>query len=218
MASDEFLEKTYCARETFVTSLGAPDPDFLAPLINPAFMGGPMWPDLRQAWRVVRTASSTIVLSDGLSDPFSDDDPPNAGFGIEVLAESSDTMPPEIQGSWLFDLVYGVSQQCAHHGGVRELIEELGLVSLELPMSEALREVATDNDRAGVLLGVSSPGIPRTYELPGGDVLLVTAKLLWPSELAHAATHGTKGRQELAAKFAADGTHHRSSMSREPVI
>jgi hypothetical protein len=56
MATDDFLEQTYAARDEFVNSLGVADPDVLAPLINPAFMGGPMWPDLRQAWRVVRTS------------------------------------------------------------------------------------------------------------------------------------------------------------------
>jgi hypothetical protein len=96
---------------------------------------------------------ATIVLSDRLSDPFSDEDEPNVGFGIEILAESLDEMPEQMQSSWLFDLVYQVSQQCAHHGGVAELIEELGLISLELPMSAAFTEVATPNERVGVLPG-----------------------------------------------------------------
>lgn len=218
MADEAFLQATYEARDEFVNSLGAAAPDVIAPLINPSFMGGPRWPDLRQAWRVIRRGANTIVVSDGLSDPFSDEPEPNAGFGIEVLAETADPMPEQLQARWLFNLVYQVSQQCAAHGGVRELIEELGLLSLELPMSEVLRPVATSNNRAGVLLGLAAPGMRTEFALPGGSVRVVTAKLLWPSELDYAASNGNAGRETLAQRFAADGTHHWSSMSRKAVI
>jgi hypothetical protein len=181
-------------------------------------MGGPTWPNLRQAWRVVRRGKNTIVLSDGLSDPYSDDAEPGPGLGLEVLAETSDSMPEQLQGSWLFNLVYQVSQQCAAHGGVRELIDELGLVSLELPMSEGLQPVATSNNRAGVLLGVPSPDMPMEFTLPGGSVRILTAKLLWPAELDYVAAEGEAARDDLAQRFAADGTHHRSSLLREAVV
>jgi hypothetical protein len=218
MADEALLQEIYAARDKFVSSLGAVNPDVLAPLINPSFMGGPMWPDLRQAWRVVRRGSNTIIISEGLSDPFSDEPQPSAGFGLEVLAETSDPMPEQLQASWLFDLVYQVSQQCAAHGGVRELIDELGLLSLELPMSEVLKAVATSNDRAGVLLGLAPPDMATEFALPGGSVRVVTAKLLWPSELDYAAAKGKAAREELAKRFGADRTHHRSSMTRKAVI
>lgn len=218
MADEAFLQATYKARDKFVRRLGVVNPDVLAPLVNPSFMGGPTWPDLRQAWRVIRNGTNTIVISDGLSDPFSDDEEPSAGFGIEVLAETPDRMPKQLQASWLFDLVYQVSQQCAAHGGVRDLIDELGLLSLELPMSDALQPVATANNRAGVLLGLESPDLRSEFSLPAGSVRVVTAKLLWPSELDYAASKGKAGREKLAKRFAADGTHHRSSMSRKAAI
>jgi hypothetical protein len=218
MADEALLQLTYEARDKFVSGLGVVDPDVLAPLINPTFMGGPTWPDLRQAWRVVRRGANTIVISDGLSDPFSDEPEPNTGFGLEVLAETTDPMPERLQASWLFDLAYQVSQQCAGHGGVRELIDKLGLLSLELPMSEVLQLVATSNNRAGVLLGLAPPGTDTEFDLPGGSVRVVTAKLLWPSELDYAASEGKAGREDLAKRFAADGTHHRSSMSRKAVV
>jgi hypothetical protein len=218
MADEALLQATYEARDKFVSSLGVVNPNVLAPSINPSFMGGPMWPDLRQAWRVIRQGANTIVISDGLSDPFSDDAVPTAGFGIEVLAETADPMPEQLQASWLFELVYLVSQQCAAHGGVRDLIDELGLVSLDLPMVEVFQPVATANNRAGVLLGLRAPGLQNEFALPGGSVRVVTAKLLWPSELEYAASKGNAGREALAKRFAADGTHHRSSILRKAVI
>jgi hypothetical protein len=218
MADEAFLQATYEAREKFVSSLGVVNPYVLAPLMNPSFMGGPTWPNLRQAWRVVRRGANTLVISDGLSDPFSNAPEPNAGLGLEVLAETADPMPEQLQASWLFELVYQVSQQCAAHGGVRDLIDELGLLSLELPASAVLQTVATVNNRAGVILGLAAPGVQTEFALPGGSVRVVTAKLLWPSELDHAASKGQAGREDLAKRFADDDTHHRSSMSRKSVI
>lgn len=218
MADEAFLEKTYAARDRFVGSLGTVHPDVLAPLMNPAFMGGPMWPDLRQAWRVINCGDNTVIMSDGLSDPFSDDPAPNVGFGVEVLGETSDPVVEPVPATWLFDLVYQVSQQCAAHGGVRELIDELGLLSLELPSSDPLKEFETVNGTVGVLLGVELPKTSMMFDLPGGPVRLVSAKLLWPSELEHVCSWGDAGRQELADRFAADGTHHRSSLFRKPVV
>jgi hypothetical protein len=218
MADEAFLERTYEARDRYVTSLGTADPNVLAPLINPSFMGGPMWPDLRQAWRVIRRKKTTLVISDGLSDPFSDEEAPNVGYGLEVLAETDDALPKQLQGTWLFNLVYRVSQQCAAHGGVRDLIDELGLISLELPVSAELMPVATENRTAGVLLGLPAPDYQCEFTLPAGQVKVVTAKLLWPSELAYAAEEGEEARAELARRFAADGSHHRSSLKRKPAV
>ena len=73
-AGAQMLATACAARDAFYASLGAMDADVLAPLVNPAFMGGPRWPSLRQAWRVIRRADSIIIASDGLSDPFEDDD------------------------------------------------------------------------------------------------------------------------------------------------
>lgn len=218
MATDRFLERTYAARDQYAETLGTVEPDVLAPLINPQFMGGPSWPDLRQAWRVIRRGQSTIVMSDGLADPFSDEPDENAGFELEVLAETPDELSEQLQTTWLFDLAYQVSQQCAHHGGVRALIDRLGLISLELPLSSVLEPVATENETAGVLLGIAPPDFDAKYEGPCGTVRVITAKLLWPSELEYAAEEGKAGREELANRFAADRTYHRSSLLRKPVV
>lgn len=109
MADEARLNATYDVRDRFLKTLGEVNDDVLAPLLNPSFVGGPMWPDLRQAWRVIRRDGNLAFISDGLSDPFSDDPEPNPGFGLEVLAESPDAFAEPHQGSWLFHLVYHVS-------------------------------------------------------------------------------------------------------------
>ena len=73
-AGARMLAVACAARDAFYATLGTVDADVLAPLLNPALMGGPRWPSLRQAWRVIRRADSILIASDGLSDPFEDDD------------------------------------------------------------------------------------------------------------------------------------------------
>lgn len=208
----------YAARDQFARSLGEVDPDVLVPLINPEFMGGPVWPDMRQAWRVIRRPNSTMILSDGLSDPFPEVAEPHAGFGLEVLVESTDALPQELQASWLFDLAFQVSQQCADHGGIRDLVERSGVASLELPLNHDQPGMLNDNRMAGVLLGLAPPDLPQEFTTPGGSVRIVTAKLLWLSELQSIITGGKVARSELATRFQKDGSYHRSSSLRKPVV
>jgi hypothetical protein len=210
-------DEIFAARDQFARSLGDVDPDVLTPIINPEFMDGPAWPDLRQAWRVIRRDGSTIILSDGLSDPFPEVAEPNTGFGLEVLVESSDAMPEQLQMSWLFDLAYQVSQQCADHGGIRDMVERFGVVSLELPMNHELPDMLNDHHMAGVLLGIVPPDLPPEFTTPSGSVRIITAKLLWLSELQHIITGGKGARQNLADQFRQDGSYHRSSLLRSAV-
>jgi hypothetical protein len=100
--NDEAIQRHYEARDRFVQILGTPDGDLLAPLINPSFMGGPRWPSMRQSWRRIRRGENTIIVSDGLSDPFDDETEMNIGLGIEILVESPDPIPEPVQASWLF--------------------------------------------------------------------------------------------------------------------
>ncbi|MGP9666399.1 hypothetical protein ACT3TY_17485 [Halomonas sp. AOP22-C1-8] len=116
------LEEGCAAKDAVYARLGELDDDVLAPLVNPSFMGGPCWPSLRQSWRVIRKPSSTIVASDGLSDPFEDERIP-LGFKIEVCAEAPEAFE-NVAGSWLFELVYQVSQLVAQHGQVYELLQK----------------------------------------------------------------------------------------------
>ena len=72
-SAEKVLEASYHARDVCWQQLGTVDPDVLGHIINPAFMGGPRWPALRQAFRVVRRPNGNVIIaSDGLSDPFDD--------------------------------------------------------------------------------------------------------------------------------------------------
>ncbi|WP_308721347.1 hypothetical protein [Komagataeibacter xylinus] len=74
--------------QAYWKTIGAVDDDVISYMINPMFSGAPAWPNTRQAYRVIRTAGSLIVASDGLSDPFVGTDMTDtSGFGLEVYLE-----------------------------------------------------------------------------------------------------------------------------------
>ena len=71
---EDLLERSAAARKDTWQELGTVEPLVLNDSANPALLGGPKWPALRQAFRVVRprTGANVILASDGLSDPFDD--------------------------------------------------------------------------------------------------------------------------------------------------
>jgi hypothetical protein len=214
---EELLQKTYVARDGYLGRLGKVDPLVLSHLINPSFAGRPRWPDLRQAFRVIRNGGHTIVVSDGLADPF-DEPEPNIGFGIEVMCETSDPIDGAVQNDWPFWVAYDVAQQAAHHGGFRDLLDELGVLSTEIQARFGPAELTTDQGRLGLLLGVHPPDFPAEWDFPAGKVKVVTVKVLHPSELAVVVAEGAAGRERLRDLFATDGSYHVSSANRAPVI
>ena len=67
---EQAIEAAIQTRQEFYEGLGEMDADVLAPIISPMLMGGYDWPANRPQYRVIRTEKSTIIITDGLSDPF----------------------------------------------------------------------------------------------------------------------------------------------------
>ena len=215
--SEQFAADQQSARFDFFSSLGVPDDDMWMPLINPMFIGGPEWPT-RPGWRRIRSDATTIIASDGLSDPFEDEDR-NYGFGIEILCESTDQLPENVLASWLFRLVHEVSQNAANHGQFRQLIEahEVGTMEIYADIDD-LTPMTTDNGTVGVFLGQLMPDRPSHFSTAAGDVLIITAKLLTLAELQYVMQNGPTGYKALRQRFANSGSHHLSSLSRQSEI
>ena len=187
-------------------------------MINPFFMGGPRWPSMRQSWRRVRRGGHTVILSDALSDPFYDEPEANIGFGVEVLVETSDPIAEPVQESWAFTLAYNVAQQAADSGAFRNLRDELDLFSMELDATYHFDPARTAGGRIGILFGLAPPDYDIEWQLPTGLVRVITAKLLFPSELNLIITSFEEGRERLRHLFMEQGTHHISSLLRPPVV
>src|ERR1700754_2169102 len=82
--SADGVEAAVLARKAMWSAVGEVDDYVVSHAINPAFMGGPRWPALRQAFLKVTLPNGLVLMaSDGLSDPYDDEESPNTGLGVE---------------------------------------------------------------------------------------------------------------------------------------
>jgi hypothetical protein len=202
--------------------VGSLEPDLLTYIVNPQFQGAPAWPNTRQAFAVVRTATSLVLSSDGLSDPYvgsSMDE--RSGLGMEVFLEIVGAHACDfgaIKGLPEFALIEMVARNIAGHGGVRGLLDTHGLLSMALPMDSAFHDGWCDEDgQVGVLLGLNTPGIPDRLDLPFGSVRMVAVTPLRPIE-ARSAARSAAERAHLASCLTDRPTGHRFDRERASVL
>ena len=215
------VERAAGARDRYWASIGASDPDLITYFVNPQFQGAPAWPATRQAYRVVRSAESLIIASDGLSDPF--DDGPAGGFGLEVFIETPDLVGASFEAlrdSWAFPLIEIFAQNVANLGGISDHLQRHGIISMELPAPSAVaRAWRTDRDTVGVLINLAVPGRELRVSEPAlGTVQIVPLTMITPAETQFIIAGGADGRRELAERLAVAGIHHRSVIGRESLV
>ncbi|WP_217604560.1 suppressor of fused domain protein [Chitinophaga sp. GbtcB8] len=209
-------------RNDLWNSVGKLDPDVIAHMINPSFMGGPAWPSLRQAFATIRTPERTIIASDGLSDPYDDSEtnPANApynGFGLEVYV-AAEPITGGVQTTWEFQLLYQAAQLVAQNGSIINLFEEMPFLSTELYDVDVPAEYKNAEGRVGVLLGLPDEKIPGSVQLSLESVKLVNVKLLTLAELDYVIANGEEGRVKLAELIQQQGHATLSTLKRKSVI
>ncbi|MFP2929284.1 imm11 family protein [Pyxidicoccus sp. 3LG] len=211
---DARLRQMDTARDAAWSALGRLEEAAIIPIIP----SGPYWPGHRQAWRVIhRDGGSTLLVTDGLSDPFIDLDEFTAGFGLELAIETNESLP-EIRRSWLLRLLREVADEVAEHENVRGWLHK-GLMSMEVSGEGMPEPLVTREGRVAVLLGLESSTLPRRFSTPAGDVLLITIKALLPDELAFMLEQERNGKSELARRFAqGDAPAHLSRSWRRSVV
>ncbi|MCS3848500.1 suppressor of fused domain protein [Xanthomonas campestris] len=217
--SSATYEQTNTARDELFESLGQVDSDVIAHVINPAFMGGPRWPALRQAFSIIRTNDSIMVASNGLSDPFDDVEEPNNGYRVEIIAETKEKLTGGIAGSWLFKLVYALSQQAAHSGQMADFIEGHGVITMELFAQDCgLEEFQNAHGMVGVMIGVEHPELPKKIQFPAEHVFLAAVQILTPDELAYVVEKRAEGRNHLHGLMRSSGLYHFISPGRASLL
>lgn len=200
------LAAVHSARDSAWASVGATDPDVVAHLINPAFMGGPQWPGMRQAFRkITRPDGLAIVASDGLADPYIDEPEMGPGLGAELYLSSTEFGSTEVgrlSSLWQFDTVYQAAQNIASmRVELGPQLQRFGALSLALPRSSAPADWVDADGELGVLLGVPLEGSPSIVDVPNGTVHFVGIAPLRPAELAHILAEGAEARREVAARL-----------------
>lgn len=216
-------------------TIGRAGPDLLAAFVSPRFGGGPWWPGLRRAFRVVRREDAVILATDGLSDPFFGEPPEVNGLGIELFIETTD-IPHERLGtdddvaplakSWAFAVLAQVSDQIAGEGeGIAETLDRYGAVSIEIPGANeepALQQLpagfTTGDGSIGVLVGAPAPDFqPVIPDMPLSAVRIVPVVLLRADELEAIRAGGGEARRAIAGRLGAAPSGHRSSLTRPSV-
>ncbi len=199
--------------DAYWATVGRVDADVLSYMINPQFQGAPAWPNMRQAFRVVRTDTALILASDGLCDPFvgtNMDD--TSGFGMEVFAEFpglQEMSQADIMDSAAFGFIESVARNMANFGGITGRLDQYGVLSMEVPVPKGFGPSWTNGESmSGVLLGMPVADRQTRLDLPFGPVRLVPVTLLHLDELAQVATGGAAARQAMADALIASGTGH----------
>ena len=209
---------------------GTVDDTLIAHLVNPAFMGGPRWPAMRQAHSVTRRGRSVMIASDGLADPCTwADAPASNGYGVEVYGISADPFdqadPVGLATSWLGEIVMSTSRLIAQHGfGFTDALERNGTLtvaydSAQLPGPNAANFV-DDNGALVVLLGLTDSVLPASIDGPLSPIRLVNVKLLTAAEANYcveADVGSAAAREELARRFTEQGWSLYSSLDRPSV-
>jgi hypothetical protein len=217
--TQNLYDATCDARDELYASIGEVDPDVIAHLVNPAFMGGPAWPALRQAFSIIHRDGNTMVISNGLADPFDDKKEKNSGFNIEIYAETNEEIEGNIAESSVFKLVYATAQQAAHSGQVASFVEQYGVITMELFADDCgLHQFQNENGMVGIMIGVEHPETPKKVEFPGGEVILASVQILTPCELEYVAEARAAGRNSLHEKFRTSGQYHFLSSNRPSLI
>lgn len=219
MNYEEHFKQSCELRDNYWKSVGEVDPDVIAHLINPAFMGGPKWPSLRQAFKTIRSSETVIIASDGLSDPYDDydtnkDNQAYNGLGFEFYVETSDKIDV-IQNSWQFDIVYQMSQFAAANPNILNLLNQYTFLTTELYNVKAPVEYINESERVGVIVGLPSETIPESVKLSIEEVRIVNIRLLTLDELNYVVANGVTAREELAQEMIRHGNPTTSFVARE---
>jgi hypothetical protein len=197
-----------------LTSWGAtfengPDTVF-APVIGGRLTGGPAWPT-REGFRVLRSQRTTIVTSEGLSDPYAPGEAVRglerwSGTGLEVWLETDQPIANPVD-SWPFRVVKVVATNVAAHAVRRDLIDELGVLVLEIYADDVgiaageQPELVTHDGTIGCLLGLRTPSRPSTLKIAPSDVRFLNARLLLLDQTMRLRQGGEAARKTLAQKL-----------------
>lgn len=209
------------AIHAYWSSIGNTNNDLLAYCINPQFLGAPPWPNMRQAYRIVRTPKTLILASDGLSDVVAKNG--RFGLGMEVCIEVKglqDLAFDEIKDHWVLSAIENMAGNVADMGGILPRLEQCGMLSIELPIGRGPVGWLAGNGNVGALVGApmhEPSGEPRgawVQDTPIRPVKIVPITILRIPEIDACAAGGTPARRALAYDLLAAGHGHITDLSR----
>lgn len=221
---DPAYRQTCDALQSYWEKVGVVDLGVISYLVNPMFLGSPSWPSGKQAFKIIRTAESLIIASDGLSYPFEEDkDDQRNGFEMEVFIEVKGQQGMElddIKSSAAFALIEQAAGQVADWGGITKILEQFNVASSEIPVSsDAIPEkFLTPDGSVGVIFGMVAERRPKIVSnTPLSPVRMVPVTALLPSEVQEAAQSIAR-RDRVAKRLSDAGYQHFSCFEREGLV
>lgn len=194
------------------------------------------WPEdshshISEIMRVIYTADSTVLITDGMSDIYlgRKDHEQYNGTGLEFYVEFEGHIPfNTVKDHFCLALMNSVSQIALKHGDFKKLMENLNYVTIEFNEGNVELWVVKDNDsnkdistffegkqykgdKFGTLLGMESARVPKSMVLNKEEVLLVNVKpfgqeWLKPSKLKSKSDEvQAKTRLDMMETFRASG-------------
>jgi hypothetical protein len=220
--SIDAIAQTRKARAAYWDVIGVSDLDFLGYPVSPQVLGMPAWPTQTQRFRVVRTQTSLIIASEGLSDPFGAFDTRGEanGFGVEVFLEicgAQELSAEDIRKTWAFKAVEHVARIFAFGHDLSALVQDNDVLSVDLPSNcvPAGWIVPGVAEPAGALLNMGQPkDRSRIADMPLGPVRAVPLTPIYPEELESCLIEGPSERRALANDLLTAGIGHRMKTSR----
>lgn len=194
------------------------------------------WPEnshshISEIMRVIYTADSTVLITDGLSDVYlgRKDHEQYNGTGLEFYVEFEGHVPfNTVKDHFCLALMNSVSQIALNHGDFKKLMENHTYLTIEFNEGNVELWVVKDNDsnkdiktffedkqykgdKFGALMGMESAHIPKSMALNKEEVLLVNVKpfgqeWLKPAKLKNKSEEvQAKTRLDMMEKFRASG-------------
>lgn len=215
-------DKTQIARNEYWNEIGRTAPNALDYEVSPEAKGAPNWPTVQQRFRLVRTNNSVILATEGLSDPFGAFRGPTDenGYGMELFIEVPGWQAASAEAlrqSWAFQALEHTATLCAHAKGISTLIEQNGVMSLDLSPSCAPETwIAADQvEPVGGLLGMPlPPGRDQMRGMPLSKVRVIPLTLIYPEELEDCLVSGPDERKALVNDLLTTGHAHKSDPNR----
>ncbi len=218
-AFDSALTESIRARWVFWSETGDLAPDLIMPQVNPIYKNVPAWPSDRLAFLTVERDHSTVIATDGLSDPFESGNQGSQGYGVEFFMDLAERPLSEQSRTIAVETLMTAAYNTVARGGLDDLLDDHGVFSMEFPESDLPGTHLTADGSSGVLLGGPLADFSEEPILgPLGDIEIVSITLLTGKETEYIRREGASARAEIAQNLLEAGIGHRTVVGRPSII
>jgi hypothetical protein len=217
---EKHIRESQTARDLFWAAIGRVDSDVLAQAIASRFIADmPVWPSGHESFRIIRTDSTILIATEGLSDP--DDGPYQGcnGLGFELFIEAPAVELRHPIGSAYLYILTQTARNLVDAAETLERWRKFQMLSLEIPADKNDQRMVNPDGQYIALLGM--PGFDAAREMTGmplSPVRAMAVTVVHPADFEKVRGEGSAGRTRLAAALDRAGLAHVSDLNRGPAL